>query len=223
MGASELLEAIAADDAERARALVRKRPASAGVRDESGVSALMRALYRGQEEVAAAIREALPELDVFEAAALGDVEALRDRLDSDPASLFAWSADGFTALHFAAFFGEEETARLLIGRGADLEAPSRNVEFAPQARPLHSALAARRRGVAAMLLAAGADANARQHGGSTPLLQAAQHGDDELVELLLEHGADSSARLEDGRTAIDLARAAGATELADRLGARAPG
>ena len=41
-----------------------------------------------------------------------------------------------------------------------------------------------------MLIAAGADVNATARHGFTPLHAAAQHGDDELVELLLSAGAD---------------------------------
>jgi uncharacterized protein len=181
------------------------------------VSELMQALYRGDRKRAAELQAAQGELDVFEAAALGDVERLRGLLASDPSSIAAWSADGFTPLHFAAFFGHPEAAGLLVEHGADLEAPARNEEFAFAARPLHSAAAARNREVSAILLAAGADANARQHGGFTPLLEAAQHGDSELAELLLAHGADPALTAEDGRSAADLAAEAGAPRLAERL------
>jgi uncharacterized protein len=180
-------------------------------------SDLMLALYGGDRDRAAAMRAERDGLDVFEAAALGDVAQLRARLDEDPAASRAWSDDGFTALHYAAFFGTAETARLLIERGAGLEAPSRNEEFAPQARPLHSAAAGRNHPVCVVLLEAGADANARQHGGFTPLLEAAQQGNEQLVELLLTLGARPGDRADDGRTAADLAEAGGHVALAARL------
>ena len=165
----------------------------------------MQALYRGDEQGAAAIREASSSLDAFEAAALGDLDQLRARLDENDLAVSAWSDDGFTPLHYAAFFGHPEAARLLLERGADLELPARNEQFAPEARPLHSALAARQKEVALVLLDAGAEVNAREHQGTTPLHEAAQHGDVELVQLLLERGADPSARLDDGRMPADLA------------------
>jgi ankyrin repeat protein len=105
----------------------------------------------------------------------------------------------------------------LVSVGADLEAVSRNRRFALDARPLHSAAAARQTEICGILLEAGADPNARQHGGFTPILEAAQHGDPELVEVLLRHGADPSLRLDDGTTAADLASRAGASDLAERL------
>jgi uncharacterized protein len=214
---AELFTAIAHADEERATALVAERPELASARDEQGMSALMQALYHGQQELAARLRALRADLDVFEAAACGDVERLRECLDQDRSLARAWSPDGFTPLHYASFFGHPETARLLIERGADLEAPATNEQFAPKARPLHSAAAARQREVCEVLLDAGADVNATQHGGYTPLLETAQSGDADLAALLLERGADPSARLDDGRGAAEVARASDNHELAERL------
>jgi uncharacterized protein len=218
---NELLEAIENDDDRRALALVRERPQLAHARNAEGLSGLLLALYRGLSEVAEAVRAARDDLDVLEAAAVGDVSRLGVLLDKDPASASTWSADGFTPLHYAAFFGHAGATKLLLERGADLEIPARNQQFALDARPLHSAAAARQLAVCALLLEAGADTNARQHGGYTPLIEAAQQGNAELAELLLRHGANPSAALADGRTAADLASQAGAEDLAERLRASA--
>jgi ankyrin repeat protein len=78
-------------------------------------------------------------------------------------------------------------------------------------------VAAQHREVIALLLDAGADPNSRQHGGFTPLLEAAQLADGRLVDLLLAHGASATATLDDGSSASDLARKAGNPLLADRL------
>jgi uncharacterized protein len=185
------------------------------------LSPLMQALYEGKAELAREIAAARSDLDVFEAAAIGDVERLRALLDDEPSLTTAWSADGFTPLHLAAFFGHPAATRLLAERGADLEARSTNEQFAFDARPLHSASAAGQREVCGVLLDAGADVNAVQHGGYTALLDAAQAGNRELAEVLLERGADASARLDDGRSAADLAAAAGEDELAAKLQPRA--
>jgi ankyrin repeat protein len=183
-------------------------------------SKLMEALYEGKTEEAREIAVARSDVDVFEAAAIGDVERLRVVIDSDPSLVTAWSEDGFTPLHFAAFFGHPEAAKLLTERGADLEARSTNEQFAFDATPLHSAAAAGQREVCKILLDAGADVNAVQHGGYTPLIDAAQNGNVELAKLLLARGADPTARLDDGRSAAELATAAGNEELASRLGPR---
>jgi ankyrin repeat protein len=165
----------------------------------------MQALYQGKTEEARTIAAARADLDVFEAAAIGDVDRLGALLDDDPPLAKQWSEDGFTPLHFAAFFGHPAAAKLLIKRGAELEARSTNREFAFDATPLHSASAAGRRDVCEVLLDAGADVNAVQHGGYTALLDAAANGNAELVDFLLERGADRTARLDDGRGMADLA------------------
>lgn len=177
----------------------------------------MQALYEGKTDEAQRIAEAQTDLDVLEAAAMGDVERLRMLLDEDPSLANAWSDDGFTPLHYAAFFGQPEATKLLAERGAQLEARSTNEQFALDASPLHSAAAAGELQVIEVLLDAGADVNAVQHGGYTPLLEAAASGKAELAELLLARGADPSATLEDGRNAVDLATAGGHAELAERL------
>jgi ankyrin repeat protein len=153
------------------------------------LSPILQALYRGDGAEAERLRAETVELDVFEAAALGDVERLRTLLGADPAAARAWSPDGFTALHYAAFFDGPDAVRTLVAHGSDLEAAATNEEFAPGAHPLHSAIAAKRADTAIALLEAGSDPNARQHGGVTPLMEAEQLGDLELAEILVGFGA----------------------------------
>ena len=57
-------------------------------------------------------------------------------------------------------------------------------------QPLHGAAAGRHIEVCRLLIASGADVNATQQHDFTPLHAAAQHGDNELVELFLSAGAD---------------------------------
>lgn len=180
------------------------------------MSEILRALYEGDRDRVEELLATDPELDVFEAAALGRTARVAELLDDDLELVRAWAGDGFTPLHLAAFFRRPETARLLVERGADVDAFARNEEI--RVTPLHSAVAARQEETAALLLERGADPNARQNGGFMPLHGAAQHGDEVLVELLLRHGADPAAAADDERTAADFAREAGHDELAERLG-----
>jgi ankyrin repeat protein len=164
------------------------------------VSALMQALYTDDTAKVDELLAAGPELDVFEAAALGRVDRLRELLDASPELAQAWSPDRATALHFAAFFRQPEATRLLVERGADLEAVSPTFG---DVTPLHSACASGERESARILLEAGADPNVRQRDSFTPLHAAAQHGDEELARLLLARGADPEAQTEDGRKPRD--------------------
>ncbi|MEK6275375.1 MAG: ankyrin repeat domain-containing protein [Actinomycetota bacterium] len=154
------------------------------------MSELLEAIYNGDhvrvEELLAADRE----LDVFEAAAVGRAERVRELLDQDPSLANAWAEDGFQPLGLASFFGHLEAARLLVERGAEVNSASRNPM---KVMPLHSAAAAGdpevRYELANLLLEHGAEPNARQQDDFTPLMAANQSGDERLVRLLEEHGA----------------------------------
>lgn len=149
------------------------------------VSPLLQALYEGRSEDAERLRH--PELDLFEAAALGDVPRLRELLDAgaDPNE---FASDGFTPLTLAAFFKRPEAARLLLDRGADVNQRARHEEI--QVLPIHSAAAnGGSAEIVRMLLDAGADPNAEQPGGFRAIDEARQDGNAELEQLLVERGA----------------------------------
>jgi hypothetical protein len=86
------------------------------------VSEALQALYEGDRERADELRAPDDELPAYEAAAFGRIERLQQLLDEDPANANAWSPDGFTALHLAIFGGSDEAVRLLVERGADVDA-----------------------------------------------------------------------------------------------------
>ena len=155
------------------------------------MSDLLQAVYRGDQARADELLAANPELDVFEAAAVGRVDRLRELLDEDPALANAWAEDGFQPLGLASFFGHVEAARLLVERGAEVNSESRNEM---KVMPLHSAAATgdpeARYGLAKLLLEHGADPNARQRDEFTALMAAEAHGDDPLRQLLVQHGAE---------------------------------
>jgi ankyrin repeat protein len=155
----------------------------------SELGPILEALYKGERDRAQGLAAEADSLDGFEAAALGEAARLDELLRGDPELAVARSPDGFTALHYAAFFGSPDAVHALVAAGADLEARSTNQEFAPEATPLHSAVAAGRMDNAEALLEAGSDPNAKQHGGFTPLMEAEQRGDFDLAELLIRYGA----------------------------------
>ena len=215
MGSIEgFFAAIEAGAADEVRSMVAASPALASARDEHGVSAVMRARYRSDRALLDAVLSGDPTIDVFEAASLDDIDRLRELLDGDPSAVTAYSADGFTALHFPAFFGGVESARVLLDRGADVDAHGRGWMMGT---PLNSAAAGRHADVAELLLDRGADPNARQGSGWTPLHSAAHNGDGETVALLLARGADAAATNDEGATVLSMAEESGKADVIARV------
>jgi len=198
----------------RIDARLREQPALAAARDPAGISAVTWACYARQAEALRALLAAKPSLDVFEAVAAGDEAQAFALLAADPSLARAWSPDGFTALHLAAFFDRPELAARLLALGADACAEARNPT---RVAPLHSAATSRSMVIVRALLAAGAAVDVRQAQGFTALMSAAGNGDGALVEALIAQGADASIAADDGRTAADIARARGHEALAERL------
>jgi ankyrin repeat protein len=107
---------------------------------------------------------------------------------------------------------EAELALMDAARGGDIQAVKHhlaagvdvNVIYKGQT-PLHLAATFRtpsignqRKEIVELLIAAGADVNAKDEGGQTPLHKAASGGHKEIVELLIAKGADVNAKISDG-------------------------
>ena len=210
----DLWRAVAADDGAAVERLVEAEPRLSQQKGPDGVSAILTALYRRRSQALAALLAAGPELDLFVAAALGREARVRELLASHPGAVAERAADGFTALHLAAFFGRQETAAALLAAGADPSAVAANPS---RVTPLNSAAAARAAAIVRLLLEQGAAVDAAQHGGWTALHSAAHNGDLEVLEILLAHGASRERRSETGQTAAEMADAAGHAQAAARL------
>ena len=146
LGVSKIFELIDAGDVEGLRALLATDGAAAAAHDEQGLSALMRAAYRGGE-VFDAVRAANPPLGPFDRIMVGESEGLP--------SPDAWTPDGFTPLHIAAFAHNVEAARKLLEAGADPNVYA-TASFA-RVTPLGTCAFAGADDVAALLLEHGAD------------------------------------------------------------------
>jgi uncharacterized protein len=205
-------ELLGKGDAEGLRRLFEEDPSTAEARDASGVSLLMHALYRGRRDLAEFIA-ARKQLDIFEASSLGNLERLKD-CARDVAAVNSRSNDGFTALHFACFFGQPGAARLLIEKGASVDAVTSNPM---KLMPLHSAASARNLEAVRLLLEHGAPVNARQQWGWIPIHAAAQNGDRAMVEMMLKHGADPKLANDEGKTPAAVAREKGHADIAALL------
>ena len=206
-------ELLQAGDADGLRRLLEQDPAASEARDSSGVSLLMHSIYRGRRDLAELIASTKKALDIFEATSLGCLDRLKQCF-RDAAAINSRSKDGFTALHFACFFGQPESARLLVENGAAVDAVAANPT---QVMPLHSAASSRNLEAARLLLEHGAPVNARQQAGWVPIHAAAQNGDRPMVELLLKHHADPKLANDEGKTSAMVAREKGHEELATLL------
>ncbi len=216
----EFLVAVKSGEGDTVARLLSADPDLATIRDRDGLSVLMVARYWSfrRSDIVDRLLEARGEatLDVFEASATGRAGRVAGLLDEDPSRARAWSIDGYTPLHLAAFFGSEAVADLLLAYGADPDVPSRNGQGV---HPLHSAVAGGSFAVARLLVDAAADVNAAQTGGFRPIHAAAQSGDELTVDLLLQAGARLDLPTEEGATAAALAAAEGHDDLAVRLAA----
>ena len=92
-------------------------------------------------------------------------------------------------LHRAAGAGHKAVVRLLLDRGARVEAEETNDE-----RPLHRAAGAGHEAVVRLLLDRGAGTEAQEIYKETPLHQAAGAGQEATVRLLLDRGASIGSR-----------------------------
>jgi len=183
---------------------VEEDPSLVSSRDAQGVSAFLWSVYVGQPVIRDFLLSRLPSLDLFEASALGDTSRIEPLLEQ---GVHETSPDGWTALHLAAAFGGPQATALLLVHGADAQQVSRNPAHN---QALHACIAlGRNLETAQLLLEHGADVNAKQAGGYTPLHQAAAAGLTEMAQLLLKAGADRGARCDQGKTPADYARERG--------------
>lgn len=156
--------------------------------------------------------------DVHAAARRGDTDEVAALLSMDNRLTRTFDTDGWTPLHLAAHYGHAGTVEILLHNNAPVDLRSRN-QLANTA--LHAALAGQRAEerarVTRLLVEAGADVNATQHGGWAPIHQAAANGDRETAALLITNGAKARVANDAGVTPIALARERGHAELADWL------
>ena len=124
---------------------------------------------------------------LVEAVRAGDAAAVRALLQRG-VDVNAPTADGTTALHWAAHLDDPDAVDVLLAAGADAAAANRY-----GVQPLSLACTSGSARIIARLLAAGADPDAALPGGETALMTAARAGRADAVELLLAHGADVSA------------------------------
>jgi ankyrin repeat protein len=214
MTAQQIITAIKAGDVDQIKQLLATDPSLAAARTDDGISAIMLALYYNKPAIAELLIEAGVVPDIFEATSTARLDRVKELVQADPALVNSWSVDGFTALHYAAFFNHPAVAEYLLNAGASVGAVSRkNMKV----MPLHSAVATGAVEVVCLLIAHGADVNARQQDEFTPLHGAAENGNIEIVQMLLAANASVNSRKSGGTTPLTIAEEHKRDEVATLL------
>ena len=123
------------------------------------------------------------------------------------ADVNARNSSGKTPLYFITerrqtVIGHWDVMNLLIAYKANISARDNTYEFTP----LHQAAEKGRLPIARLLIARGADVNAKDRWGSTPLHRAAYGHNRAMAELLINKGADVNATDYSGATPLFVAR-----------------
>jgi uncharacterized protein len=138
-----------------------------------------------------------------DAAERGDKATVRAILERG-GDINAAQPDGTTALHWAAYHDDLESAKRLVAAKADVHKENR---FG--VTPLSLACTNGNAAMVELLLDAGADPNTALRGGESVLMTAARTGKLGPVQALLARGADVNAKEKRGQTALMWAAAEG--------------
>jgi hypothetical protein len=201
-GMRPLHHAIAHDRPEMVRLLL-AHGADAGLRNANGRLPLHDCFELNRDHIAEQLFDAGVEPDVCAAVCYGRHDQLTAILIKDPQQANDLRT-GLSPLGWCGFAGDTRAARILLAHGAVLGQPPYDAHaWGPTGRVARVELAR-------LLLAHGADPNAADDLGNTPLhvvlgsRLVADPGD--LVALLLDHGADPTRRNQAGVDALEAAR-----------------
>jgi ankyrin repeat protein len=228
----QIIAASVSGNLQEVSALLDAEPDLVNATNMFGSSAIHAAHYSGHPGIVNLLFARGRVLDVFLAAELGMANELRIQLDRESSLAAQFGASGATALHGACYWGSVAAARVLLERGADVNAFTRDsflriapigcavaTPNVPNPSDDESVVVA----LVELLLAHGANVNAQRRDGMTALHAAAYRGHLKVIETLLKAGADSRIRAHadsgahSGETPLDTAVAQGQDAAAAAL------
>jgi glyoxylase-like metal-dependent hydrolase (beta-lactamase superfamily II) len=150
--------------------------------------------------------------EIHEAISAGDPGKVEAILTVDPDQISARNDALSTPLHVAVSDSQVDIARLLISKGADI-----NAGDSDNSRPIHLAAIDGKHELVEILLEAGADLGVEEDYGNSPLTYAIFGGGIEIVNLLLDRGADPHQTNTQGQIPLQYAIAIGQLEIVQIL------
>jgi len=177
--------------------------------------------------------------DLSVAASFGDIQEARRLLD-EGADVNEKDEGGRTALHWACQEGHLEFVKFLVEKGANLDTGD-DVGFTPlqtsvgeddinlvkyllknganvnAGLPLRTACAYGKEKIVNILLAHGADPNARDGEGCTAIFHAVMDGHIQIIKTLIKHGAQLDVTDNEGVSPLSLAQSNGDEEIIELL------
>ncbi|MCM3595996.1 ankyrin repeat domain-containing protein [Metabacillus idriensis] len=134
----------------------------------------------------------LKKTEIFEALEKKNLARFNELLNEDASLADSENDNGLTLLGLACHYGEAEFVKVLLNKGADINASSHSkLSFIPSNTALHAAIAGKQSPkLIHLLLRNGADVNAIDSDGHAPIQTAAFEGNAEVANLLIHNGAD---------------------------------
>lgn len=214
MSLSLLEEYIESGDSVAIDHLLHNNPTLGRQNTSHDISPLLLACYYNKPKIIKVLLKHVQTIDIYEAAAIGLEDQVRNLIEKNSSLLSSYSAHGFTALGMACHFGNEEIVRYLLLKGADANQASEN---GYAVNPLYTAVSSNFEAIAKLLVEGGAEVNIVQAGNQTPLHAAAENGNIEMLILLLENGASVDVKNDNGDRPSDVAAERGHHEIANIL------
>ncbi len=207
-----LYQAIASGNDTRTLEMIRDNPELLSARLPGNRTPILEAALRSNRGLVDALIVLGAQVDLITAIVLGRTASVQALLQQRPARIHKHGPNGWSILHFAAAYGEGEMLHLLVSLGMNPNDSDNDARISPLFLAGRAPFTN-----AKLLLAHGADINARAKHGNTPLHHAAAAGLELWADFLLCNGADPDVQTKARQTPWALAVRYGHHGIAQKL------